>query len=245
MVPIARTALPGGVEGVKTAVGQVVPVPISVVAAPRGVPHHVGDVGDEFRLFVEQHGHAHAAERGVRRVEVVVPKLVAGVVSVGGEVKDEGALVAEALVGAFDEVEGRFNRVAREASDQKEAVLASGERLHGFAGQRSVVVRPPVIGTDGAVVRPTEKGQFLVEAGLVVAARNTKRYAFGRHEVVEAVHRAPVLEHLEEGRREVRVELISINGLPGGRSGLIEHEHAIEGDVSRCNERPPDGLTFF
>ena len=137
-------------------------------------------------------------------------------------------MVAKALVGAFNEVEGRFDGVACEPCDEEETVLASGKRFHGFARQRSVVVRSPVIGTDGAVVRSSQKGQFLVEAGLVVAARNTKRYALGRHEVVEAVHRAPVLEHLKEGRRKVRVELISIDGFAGGRPGLIEHEHAVE-----------------
>ena len=79
-------------------------------------------------------------------------------------------MVAKASVGAFNEVEGRFDGVAREPCDQEETVLASSKGFHGFARQRSVVVRPPVIRADGAVVRPSQKGQFLVKAGLVVAA---------------------------------------------------------------------------
>ena len=118
--------------------------------------------------------------------------------------------------------------VAREPCDEEETVFASGEGFHGFARQWSVVVRSPVIRADGAVVRPSQKGQFLVKAGLVVAARNTKRYALRRHEVVEAVHRGSVLKHLEEGRCKVCVELISVDGLTGGRPGLIEHKHTVE-----------------
>ena len=39
--PVPRAALPGTIQGVKTAVGQMVSVPVAVVAPPRSIAHDV------------------------------------------------------------------------------------------------------------------------------------------------------------------------------------------------------------
>ena len=168
MVPIARTALPRSVQRVKPAVWQVVSVPIAVVAAPRSITHHARDVCHKFGFFVEENGQAHGAEGGVGYVQVVVPELVAGLIAVGGQVQHEGALLTEALVGALNEVEGRFHCVAGEAGHEEKTVFGPRKRLHGLTSQGAVVVGSPVVAADGAVVGASEQGQFLVKARLVV-----------------------------------------------------------------------------
>ena len=234
--------MPRRVQRVKPAVGQVVSVPVAVVAAPRCVTHHVGNVGDELGFLVEENGQPHASvEGGVGGVEVVVPEFVPGFVSVRGQVEDKGPTLAEALVGTFDEVKGRINGVAGQSRDEKEAVLASCEGLHRFPCQRTVVVGAPIVGTDGAVVGAAQKGEFLVEAGLVVATRHAQWNALGGHQVVQAVHGTSVLQHLEEGRGEVSVELIPIDGFSRWGARLVEQEDTVERDVSSGNERPTDG----
>ncbi len=84
MRPIPRTALPRRVQCIESSVGEVIPIPITVVAAPGGITHDVGNVGDELRLLVKHHRQPHASvEGGVGRVEVIVPELVPRTVSIG------------------------------------------------------------------------------------------------------------------------------------------------------------------
>ena len=184
--PITRPALPRGIKGVKTTVGQVISVPVAVVASPRSIPHHVGDVGDELGLLIEHDREPQASvEGGVGRVEVVVPKFVTRIVPVRRQIKHEGPSLSEALVGTLDELERGIDGVPRESGDEEKAVLASRERFHRFSSERPVVVVEPIISSDGSVVSAAKQGQFLVKTRLVVAARNAERHAFCRDEVIE------------------------------------------------------------
>ena len=148
-VPEPRTALPGRIKRVKASVWQIVSIPVSVVASPRRIPHHVGDVRDELRFFIKFNGQPHAPVQGcVRGVEVVVPKFVTRTVPIGGQVQNEGSPLAEAVVGPFDQFNRRINGVSRQPRDEEKSVLASRERFHRFPCKRTVVVIEPIISTD-------------------------------------------------------------------------------------------------
>ena len=215
MIPISRTALPRGIKGVKTAVWEVISVPIAIVAAPRGIPHHVGDVGYEFSFFIKQYWQAHAGiERCVGDIEVIVPKLVARFISIRGQVQNKRAALTEALVGSLNQFNGRIHGVARESGHEEKSVLAPCKRFHGLSCEWSVAVRIPIIPTHRAVVSSSKEREFLVKTRFVIAARNTKRYAFGGHEVIQTVGRTAVLQHFKKWRREIGVELVSVDGLP-------------------------------
>ena len=145
-VPKPRTALPRRIERVKPAVRQIIAIPVTVVASPRCIPHHVGDVCDEFCFFIEFNGQSHApVQGGVGGVEVVVPKLVPRSVPVGSQVQDIGPSLTQTVVGALDQLERRIDGVSRESGDEEEPVFASCERFHRFACKRPVVVIEPII----------------------------------------------------------------------------------------------------
>ena len=229
MCPVARAALPGAVQRVKAAVGEVVFVPVTVVASPRCISHDVGDVGEEFGFLVKMNGQAHAGvERGVGRVEVVVPKFVTRVVSIGRQIKDKSATLTQTLVRSFYQFQGGVDGITRQSGDEKEPVFLPRERLHRFSSERSIIVRNPVISADGTVVGAAKQRQFLVKTGLIVAARYTQWNAFRGYEVVESVHRGSVLQHLKEGGCEEGVELISIDRLACWRARSVEQEHTVK-----------------
>ena len=85
----------------------------------------------------------------------------------------------------------------------------------------------------------------MVKTRFIVPTRYTKGDALGRHEVIQFAQRAAVLEHFEEWIGEIRVELVSVDGLAGWGSRGVEQKHSVQGDVSGRNKGPPDGATLL
>ena len=52
------------------------------------------------------------------------------------------------------------------------------------------------------------------------------------------------MQHLEEGKRKVGRELVSIDGFFRGRAGFVEDEHPVKRNVPSSNKRPSDGSAF-
>ena len=119
------------------------------------------------------------------------------------------------MVGSLDEFQRRVHRVARQSGDQEESVLAASERFHGFARQRPVVVVEPIVRTDGTVVGSTQQRQFLVKTRFVVSSGHTQGNPLCGDQIVQLIRGGPVLQHFEERKGEVCVELVSIDGFSG------------------------------
>ena len=163
--------MPRRIEGVKPAVWEVIPVPVAIVAAPRGITHHVGDIGDEIGFFIKQHGQAHTGVEGcVGEIEIIVPKLVTRFISIRGQVQNKRTALTEALVGPFYEFNGRIYGVARESGHKEESILAPRERFHGFSCEWPVAVSRPIIPSYRAVVSTPKKRELLVETRFVISS---------------------------------------------------------------------------
>ena len=124
-------------------------------------------------------------EGGVGHVEVVVPELVPRAVAVGGQIQHVRATLTEATVGLLDETKRRFNAVACQPRHQEKALLVAAEALHRATSERPVAVGVPPILADAGIVGAANKGQFLVEAGLVVPSRDAQWNALGGDQIIQ------------------------------------------------------------
>ena len=149
------------------------------------------------------------------------------------------------MVGSINEFERCIHCVASQSRDEKESVLTSLERLDGLTGKRAIIVGAPVIIANGTVVGAAQQGEFLVKTRFVIAPRNTEGDALCCDQVVESICGRAVLQHFKERCGEVSVELVSVDGFPRWRTGGVEQENTVQGDVSRRNKGPTNGSAFF
>ena len=184
-------------------------------------------------------------EGGVGHVEVVVPELVARAVAVGGQIQHVRATLTEATVGLLDETKRRFNAVARQPRHQEKALLVAVEALHRTTGERPVAVGVPPILADAGIVGATNKGQLLVETGLVVPTRDAQWNAFGGDQVIQRRRGVALQQHGAEGVLEMGLEGLPVDGLRGRNVASVEDEHAVFADVPRGDKGPPDRPTGF